>query len=301
MQLNNAFSKIIDLSKLRYYELRVFPTYTLSSVLDIENFKDNSSIELQIQNKKIPLINPDELTLSASSLKTYTECPLKFKFEKILQIPTPPTTYFDIGTTVHSVIDLVTKMELERQDVSPELGLDILSKEWISTTFDSETHANQAKNNAKKMIDTFFKWKNENPNTVVGSEERFELTIGGILFNGVIDRIEKRKDGEIEIIDFKTGRVYETKNSIRENIQLNMYALALQSKYGQLPKTASLYYLKHDKKVHYEIDSKQISKMKNQFEEVVKSIIEEKFDALPSHDICRRCPFQSICDAKLLD
>lgn len=80
-----------------------------------------------------------------------------------------------------------------------------------------------------------------------------------------------------------------------------MYALAVQSKYGKLPKTASLYYLKHDKKIHYEIDSLQISKMKNQFEEVVKSIIEEKFDALPSHDTCRRCPFQSICDAKLLD
>jgi len=302
MQLNNAFSKIIDLSKIRYYELMgAFPTYGLSSVLDIENFKDNSNIELLIQNKKIPLIDPDELRLSASSLKTYTECPMKFKFEKILQVPTPPTTYFDIGTTIHSVIEHLTKMEMEKMPVTLDLGLEILSKEWISTTFDSETQANQEKNKAKKIIDAYFKWRNNNQNSVIGAEERFELDIGGIQFTGFIDRIEKRNDGEIEVIDFKTGGVYETKNSIRENIQLNMYALAVEAKYGKLPKNASLYYLKHDKQIQYEIDTEQISKMKTYFEETVKSILEEKFKATPSHDSCRICPFQSICDAKMLE
>ena len=60
---------------------------------------------------------------------------------------------------------------------------------------------------------------------------------------GSIDRVEKAFNNELEIIDFKTGGVYENNKSIKENPQMNIYALAVQKRYGKLPTRASLFLL----------------------------------------------------------
>jgi RecB family exonuclease len=128
----------------------------------------------------------------------------------------------------------------------------------------------------------------------VAVEKRFQIEIGGVTFAGSIDRLEERPDGWHEIIDFKTGRAYKNPTSIREDPQMNIYALAVQSLYGKLPAKASLYYLMEDKMVSYDIDGPQVEKVKGEVEQATFDILEEKFDVTPSYNACRNCPYQAI-------
>ncbi|HET7241806.1 MAG TPA: PD-(D/E)XK nuclease family protein, partial [Nitrososphaeraceae archaeon] len=112
------------------------------------------------------------------------------------------------------------------------------------------------------------------------------------------DRVERTSDGEYEVVDFKTGSVYETKNSIKDNFQMNVYAIATEKLYGKLPRYTSLFYLKKDKIVTNKIEVPQLAKIKKILEEKVHSILEEDFKPTPSFEACRKCDYQMICDSR---
>src|SRR4029077_17097563 len=45
------------------------------------------------------------LALSASDIETYRSCPLRYKFSRVLRIPTEQTLYQRFGITVHQVLE----------------------------------------------------------------------------------------------------------------------------------------------------------------------------------------------------
>ncbi len=133
-----------------------------------------------------------------------------------------------MGTSVHAVAEQLTQLEIDGIKITQEMAMEILEKEWISNSFKSETEANQAKEKAKEMLNTYLDWHTKNLNLAIAAERKFTLEIAGIPFNGSIDRIEKTPSGDFDVIDFKTGGVYETKKTIKDNIQMNIYALATE-------------------------------------------------------------------------
>ena len=144
----------------------------------------------------------------------------------------------------------------------------------------------------------YLKWQTKNLNTDIATEQKFKIELSGIPFNGSIDRIERTPTGDYDVIDFKTGSVYETKKSIKDNIQMNIYALTTEKLYEKLPRTTSLFYLKKDKTITNKVKSVYVYNVRKTLEEKVNSILREDFKASPRYDICRKCDYQVICDFK---
>lgn len=297
MNLKSAVQRIIELAKVKHFEEKGNTEgFDPSEILKIDNTDGN--LDADLVGKKVPLFNKSDLRLSASKIKTYLDCPLKFKFANILEVPSPPRTYFDIGTSVHAVAEHLTELQKEGTAPTEALALEILDKEWNSNAFQSETQDKQAKEKAREMVKAYLKWIEQNPNVPMAVEQRFTIEIGGVPFNGAIDRIEKTPDGEFEVVDFKTGGVYETSKTIKEDPQMNIYAMGTQKLHNKLPKKASLFYLKHDKIVPYEITEDQVEKVKESISGKVKDILNEEFKATPSYQVCRNCEYWDICDQK---
>jgi RecB family exonuclease len=199
------------------------------------------------------------------------------------------------------VIEQLTKRQKDGIMPTEDIAFTLLTEIWNSNSFQSEIQENQAKKNAKDMIRTYLEWVLNNPNLPVASEQEFRIDFGGVPFVGFIDRIEQRSDGELEIVDFKTGSVYENSKSIREDPQMNIYVMGTKKLYDKLPIKASLYYVKHDKMVTYDVTIPQLEKVKAIVEEKTNAILDEKFDATPSFGVCKSCPYWSICDSKQIE
>ena len=300
MNLKSAIQRIIELARVKHFEEKGSTVgFDPNEILSVDNTDGN--LDSELVGKKIPLINRDDFHLSATGVKTYMDCPLQFKFSNILHVPQPTRTYFDIGTAVHAVAEHLTTLQKEGVAPTEELAFEILTKEWSSNAFESETQENQKKTEAKEMIRNYLRWLATNPNVPVDVEKEFLIEIGGVPFKGFIDRVEQTPNGEFEVVDFKTGYAKETAKTIREDPQMNVYALAVQKVYGKLPKKASLFYVKHDKLVPYEVAQSQVDKVKEELAETTAAILEEKFDATPSFQTCRSCPYQDLCDFKELE
>lgn len=298
MNLKTAITKIIDLAKIKYFEqFQSLDGFDQTKILEIE--PEESQIDAQLYHKSIPLIKKENFRLSPSKIQTFEDCPLQFKFQHVLRVPTPSKTYFGMGTAIHAVAENMTKLQKEGKEPTEELALEILEKQWDTSSYRNQrTKESQDKDKSKEMIKTYLEWAENNPNTPVDVEPKFQIKLNDVTISGKIDRVEMTPDGEYEVIDFKTGYAYKTKNTIKEDVQMNIYALGTEKLYGKLPKKTSLFYIKHNKIVPHFIEEEKLNEFKESLGEKIESIFNEEFDAKPEYQKCSRCDYASICDAK---
>lgn len=298
MNLKTAIQKIIDLAKIKHFEkFKSLDGFNPAKILEFE--PEESNIDSQLYQKSIPLINKETFRLSPSKIQTYEDCPLQFKFQHVLRVPTPSKTYFGMGTAIHAVAENLTKLQKEGKEPTEDIALEILEKQWDTSSYRNQrTKEHQDKEKSKEMIRTYLEWVKNNPNTPVDVEPKFKIKLNDVTISGKIDRVEMTPDGEYEVIDFKTGYAYKTKNTIKEDVQMNIYALGTEKLYGKIPKKTSLFYIKSNKMVPHFIEKEKLDEFTEKLSEKVDAIFNEEFDAKPEYQKCSRCDYASICDAK---
>ena len=79
---------------------------------------------------------------------------------------------------------------------------------------------------------------------------------------------------------------------------MNLYAIATEKIYGELPEQAILYYIAKDKLVVNEILPAKVAEIKGEIENNVKLILDEQFPANPEFKSCRFCSYGDICNEK---
>lgn len=301
MNLKTAIQKIIDLAKIKHFEqFKSLDGFDQAKILEIE--PEESHIDSQLYQKSIPLIKKENFRLSPSKIQTYENCPLQFKFQHVLRVPTPSKTYFGMGTAIHAVAENLTKLQKTGTKPTEDLGLEILEKQWDTSSYRNQrTKEKQDKDKSKEMVKTYLEWSEKNPNTPVDVEAKFKIKLNDATISGKIDRVEMTPDGEYEVIDFKTGYAYKTKNTIKDDVQMNVYALGTKKLYGKLPKKASLFYIKFNKIVTHFIEEDKLEEFKETLSNKIDAIFNEEFDADPEYRKCSRCDYASICDEKALE
>ena len=173
-----------------------------------------------------------------------------------------------------------------------------VSENWDPTEYltRSVQKEQQDKKSLDFALDSYQKWTSSNPNTIVNLEMKFSIHVGGYQINGVIDRIEQTPDGDYKIIDYKTG--HTTPSKVPDNLQLNIYCMAIQEKFGKLPTRASFFYVEEpegDQWYHYDVTASHVAEVKQTLEEHIEAISTNNYDADPGFK-CKWCDYKDICE-----
>jgi DNA helicase-2/ATP-dependent DNA helicase PcrA len=314
MQLGSAIEKLVELAIVAHYQAgKPLAEFRLEEVFP-QSFFDHTaiearrkSVEVQLREEQVSLINADKIHFSASALKTYQDCPLKYKFSYVLEVPTPSKAYFDLGNTVHSVVEVLTKRQIEEKGYLPSLqdALALLDKYWVSNSYQSLTQEQEDRKAAETMLQYFVKWCSERKSlgcTPIAAEKEFEIEVAnGRKLKGFIDRIDLTPYGDYEVFDYKTGKSVLSGSSVRRDIQMNGYSLAVRTIYGKLPSTANLLYLRKDRPVVYNVTADEVGQAEQEITSLVNDILLERFSPTPGPFTCKFCDYTSICEAKELD
>lgn len=141
--------------------------------------------------KKLVAKDYEDRKVSVSLLNNFFECPWKWYFRNLLQLPEEKSESLEFGNAVHSSIDKILKLkkvptskELEEITAGNKEVLKIISK-WV-----------------KNRLGQISKSR-ENEQSVSVNDDRFpHLNI-----YGKIDLIENLNDENVRVTDFKTGGV----------------------------------------------------------------------------------------------
>ncbi len=175
--------------------------------------------------------------------------------------------------------------------------------------------ADAARMRGEHLMQLFYAWWSERPREVVAVEKGFSIHVsneqgmrssdnpqpanrqtGKLIITGRFDRIERTSEG-LHVIDFKTSQP-RTQDEVDADLQLSIYALALQQDFGELPVTLSLLHLTEDGIVEM-----CTHRSEGQVHDAIKQItafhdrMENKdFHPTPSLPACKRCPYRGVCD-----
>ncbi len=255
----------------------------------------NSAWEIELKShleKPLEIEALEKLNLSASSIETYEQCPLKYRLsniDKIPQVSSKPQLTF--GNIIHRVLE---QFHQPKREQSQEQLLQLLEANWESLGFNYETQEVDFKRQGVEILIKYYNHLSNNPVNVVEREFQFTFKIEDIIINGKIDRIDKSEKG-YNVIDYKTSKQATKAN---KNIQLAIYSMYLQQEkqyeFGGLPESTTLYFLREDEplRVHH-FTATELMEMREKILEVGKNIRNQKFSPCKGFH-CDWCDYKNL-------
>ncbi len=235
------------------------------------------------------------LALSASDIETYRSCPLRYKFARVLRIPTSQTLNQRFGIAVHQVL------ERYHSDGSETLTqmMDLLDGAWRKGGFGERERELQLREKARVALTRYHARLREEDSQPVWFERPFAFTLGPHHLRGRVDRVDRLVDGKdegYELIDYKTSRP-KTATQLKDDVQLSLYALAAREAWLLESSRQAYYYVLDDRKVPVPSGEKSAESVKDTVFEVGEGILAQEFEPTPSHAVCSICDYRIVCPA----
>jgi CRISPR/Cas system-associated exonuclease Cas4 (RecB family) len=247
------------------------------------------------------------LALSASDIHTYRSCPLRYKYARVLRIPTEQTVHQRFGIVVHQVL------ERYHSDGGHTLAqmLSLLDSGWRRAGFGEGERDRELQEKARAALTRYHARLESQDSQPVWFERQFDFRLGPHHLRGRVDRVDRlvgrdssrARDGhtgagevEYELIDYKTSRPKSAKQ-LRDDVQLSLYALAAREDWGLESSQQAYYYVLDDLKVPMLRDERDAEAVKGVVLEVGEGILAQAFEPTPSRAVCTMCDYRIVCPA----
>lgn len=243
-------------------------------------------------------MSTNKIYLSATSIKTYLSCKKRFKYKYLDKIDIGKTIsnkYISFGNSMHMALadyNMITDESYKTLDILH----DLLRKNWIREGYSSIKEEKEYGQMGLKILIQYYKNPKDIGSENLIIEQMIYKEMDHYILCGKLDKVYLRKDGIVEVLDYKTGKtIYPI-----DKIQLPVYLILAKEKLGYYPKSVSLYYLYENKKITKELTDDLIEKATEFIYKLCDHICTEtNFKASPNSYCNSNCEYYKICeDAK---
>lgn len=245
------------------------------------------------------LTKPKITYLSYSQIQTFDMCPLHYKLQYLLKVPSKTTSSLTFGTSVHGALKTFYEKHMFKDPVSIDHIEEILRANWINDGYTSKEHEKEAFTKAVGVLKNYL-YKHFTPESLpIAVETPFIFPVKGLKAGGRIDRVDRLPDGRIEIIDYKTGANMPSERELLTNFQLTLYALAANQVRDAIlnrrPEDVvlSLHYVETDTIL-------TTTRTMDQLEEAKETLLQKAEQIANSDFICSKNMFCLNCEYKML-
>ncbi len=251
------------------------------------------------------------LALSASDIETYRSCPLRYKFARVLRIPTEQTPHQRFGIVVHQVLE---RFHCDGAQTLEQMH-ELLDAGWRRAGFGESDYEGELLAKARAALDRYHARLRGQDADPVWFERSFSFRLGPHHLRGRVDRVDRIRSGEgsgetggagetgagegaaqeqYELIDYKTSRP-KSAEQLKDDVQLSLYALAAREDWGLGSSRQAYYYVLDDLKVPVPRGAQDEASVEQLVMEVGEGILAQEFEPTPSHAACSICDYRIVC------
>ncbi|MGB3829574.1 MAG: PD-(D/E)XK nuclease family protein [Ornithinimicrobium sp.] len=182
------------------------------------------------------------LSVSPSRLGTWLDCPRAYRLQ-YLDRPRPPQAaaraIASIGNSTHAA--LAQFWDLADHERTPAAVEELMSRVWQRAGFADARQSEQWRVRATRWVIDYLRTidRAKHPAAV---ERTVAMPTDTLAITGRVDQVEER-DGELVVIDYKTGSAGVTPGSARTSLALGLYALAVSRMFRRPVRLVELHHV----------------------------------------------------------
>lgn len=248
--------------------------------------------------------------ISASGVKSYSECPKQFYLKYLSDIEPPEREepdFFKVGNTVHDTIENILKENPDAHEMAEEDLLELFRKEETTLEYD---YPSDESSKVQSCLETAASWITDYVTNIHHVEEEWTKKIGGrdyIGFADLVADLEYEEQGiELEnvIVDWKTGK--DEDKALKEQYQSGMYIELFRREYDIVSDAAVFVYVNEGTQhLHRRISDGDVKWNANggEYWENIQKVVNQiqhsenvdEWEAKPERDRCHWCNFKLYC------
>jgi putative RecB family exonuclease len=259
------------------------------------------------QAREDEIVHAVPISLSPSSMGTFTSCPLAFRFGYIERLPEPPSAPASKGTLVHLALQHLMWRPAEERTLEAALAdlaraeADLAEDPEFSELELSDEERAMFHADAELLLRRYFELEDPREVTVLGVELRVSaVTSDGVTIRGIIDRLELGPDGELVVTDYKTGSAPSEGWEQKSLAGVHVYSLLCERMFGRRPARVQLLYLSRPERIVTAPSDQSLRGVEVKTNAVMQAVRHacrrDDFRPRPSA-LCNYCNFQEFCPA----
>lgn len=263
------------------------------------------------QKKETAAYVTREKQYSFTKLSTYNDCPWKYRYAFVLQVPKRGSHLLSYGSSIHKTLFNFFTLWKERQKsdhkekspVSLEELLTMYDRSFIDEWYPSKKTRKEYYDKGAEALKAWYAKTVKVASNILRLEQVFNLKVDEFVVNGAIDRIDqigiddKTKKPLVKIVDYKTGKVKE-KFDKDDKYQLLIYSLAVQDPNildGEV-KELEYYFVDANESRTMTPTVKDAAAAKTWVTDTITKIQSGDFRATPNPMVCKYCDYREICE-----
>jgi putative RecB family exonuclease len=242
--------------------------------------------------------------LSPSKVSSFTDCALKFKFSAIDHLPEPPAIHLAKGTLVHRALELLFCQPAADRTLSAAIGH--LQTAHAEVLADPENEGLELEDEAgylaeaEQLVRNYFQLEDPTAVRAIGLELRLEVELGSLHLRGIIDRLDLDDNGDLVVVDYKTGGAPSVQWEGRRMGGVQFYAFLCEQVLGRRPVAVRLLHLKEPLSITSVPTDQSIRGLTTRTQAIWTAIEQacERDDFRPRPGrLCDFCAFKAYCPA----
>ena len=250
-----------------------------------------------------PLPPDAPLRVSHNQVSTYLECPLRYRYAFVLNVPPGPDPGRMYGIAMHHAVRVYHQSRIRGLPVTVDDVLAVFEQAWSSEGFLSREHEDRRFAEGQDVLRRFVE-QQESVKQPLAVEREFKFKLGATTVSGRWDRIDER-DAGIVLVDYKTADVdgpddaaKRARDDARDG-QLGLYALAYKEMHDVVPAAVELHFVQSEMVGSSRVKPEYLARATERVHQAAEGIRRRVFPARPSGMRCGTCAFARVCPSSV--
>lgn len=235
---------------------------------------------------------------SPSKLAAFQTCPRFYAFRYIWKIPSRIRANQSFGSSMHRALQALYQAGGPQGRTVEELQAQ-LARSWSNAGYADAQEAEAELRRGQELLVRYASTWAQEASIPFLQEKRLSAPYRDVVFLGVIDRVDRARDGSLHVIDYKSGwSPADGRIPVPSRWQLALYHHLLQVKFAEAPGHHSIHYLANDVRLKLDTTTDRVEDLLEAAYDVAVAIREaiggQRFDPQVGRH-CHRCDYLSRC------
>jgi len=244
-------------------------------------------------------------SLSPSRLADFQTCPRRYQHASVERIAQPASYATAKGRFVHYIFEQLLKLAGPERTIEAARGfIDAATENVLTPEVREEIGLDEATEarllaETSVIIERYFTMEDPRAVTSEGVEMRLSVTVNETPLFGILDRLDRDEDGNLVIVDYKTGSLPNRNYDSQTFANAELYAVLCEEKLGERPTKIRLLYVSQGETIERPVSEVVIraraTAASTAWDKIQRYYADGDFPATPSKNACRFCSFTSLC------